>query len=206
MKRNHTFILLILQIASVIFLVAPIMTRIEPNITTVLHSALQTFLTGNPHPASYSFVDTIGLSMILNAVIFTFLAMALCSLIVLILQLLHRIGEYSSMIVTVCSVGQSVVFALYGLLTTCTISTTLQESNVHFYLNSLLGSELYQSLDSISGFNLDSVLSGLYGAPYYDYWNYLRVTPLYFVALFVFIVIACTAVVFQKKTQAAYSL
>lgn len=206
MKKTYITTLLILQLAAVLLLLMPMMDRVEPDTTTALHSAFQTLLTGNSYPTSYSFVDTIGLSMILNGVIFVLLALVLVSLVVLILRLMNKVVEHGSMIVTICSVGQSVLFAIYGILTSCMISTTLRQGNIHFYLKALLGSELYQSLDSIAGLDPDSVLNGLYGMPYYDYWGYLKVTPTYFIALLVLIVLACAAVIFHQKEQDIRSL
>lgn len=202
-NMKHIYGRLLLQLIAILLLFIPMFERIETNYSMTVFSSLLSLIAETPTMNEYSFMSVIGLSQVLNTVIFiTIISILICIGISIVQYCKKDCGQYSLVHkVSVCL--QTVCVGILGILTTCTITTTLEQNNIKFYLKALIGRENYKLLQSISnsyGSSLHTILESMYGSTYYDYWAYLKVTPVYYAVLLVFLVMTLITFWSYRKT------
>ena len=189
--QRNTYIKLALQLLVLVLLFCPLFNRVETDPTMTVFSALLSIVSTPPFKATYSYVGAIGLSLVFNPIIFISLFASVASLCILVFQTIKK-RNFANNVNSILIHIQTAAFAILGLLTTSTITTTLTKGNTKFYLKALLGIDnikALQSMGAVSG----NVLDKMYGTSYYDYWGFLKLRPLWFVAMAVLIALSIIA-------------
>ena len=183
---NKIYFRLSMQTIAIILLFLPMFNRVENNAYISAFSVLLSFLSDNCIKTEYSYFGSLGLSLVLNAVIIITIISILIYLGILIAQLIQNDSDICSLLHKIAASLQTICFAVFGILTTCTISTTLGKGNILFYLKAYIGRENFNqllSLGKVLNADINSLMDTLNGSPYLDYWGYLKVTPFYFITL-----------------------
>lgn len=201
MKKANNIIQLSMQILCLLMMFTPLLIRIEKNVSMALFSLIKSLLTTERLHISYSPISALGLSKVLDFLTILIIVFAFVSVFTLILRLLNKSIKNDSLICMICSICQATLLSVYGLITTCTITTTLDKGNAPYYLKALLGKDAFKYLSNYVGSDFDTALSSLYGQTHYDYWGFFQVNSMYYIALALFIAMSCIAVYFHRQSN-----
>ena len=189
MKVSKRIVLaLVLQLVSFGMLFLPIFVRKDLNVavTELLSLVLQYSEVANQ--SEYSYMGVLGLSTLLSAVIIVTALACWISIVIKIVQLIKNNEKIGNRVGKVAVYTLLTSFAVFGVLTTSTIKSTLSRWNIEYYINALIGKENGKALWEYVGTSISPYIEGMYGMEYYDYWGYLKITPAYFAVLMVMII------------------
>lgn len=184
-NKQNIIIVAFLQFISFIYLFVPTFTFRETSRLNLLQSYFISIVQETEFSTQFSIIDILGTSRLIDFILILFL---ICLLMVPVcLFVLYRCKlRFASPLSF--AIGQVVFGSFVGVLTTCTIETTLKKSNAHYYLRSLFGVKNYNSIIAMHSDTIEPILQNLYGQQIYDYAGQYRASWLYIFYLIILIV------------------